>query len=229
MLVHTQTLRDRTAKNKLVSRPDAQARGLRHYFTGEACGNGHVALRYTSDKTCVECKRIYTRSKRAARRCGGDLIEKPTKRPGWGKFLCGVAVKRGELESYARTGKLPYRIIEKSGLFAPGLDFEMADYCVREGMDGGRLLWGIYLRNHNVKVATIMPGFPRAVATLKDLFDAANENRKYFRDGRPVSVPSRQLRSVQAREPAVLPRPGATMLETRMAGPGVSELATVRR
>jgi hypothetical protein len=222
MTVHAQTLRDRADKSKVVSRPDAQARGLRHYFTGEACNCGHVALRYTKDKTCVECKRLYTRSKRAARRRGGDLIEKPTKRPDWGKYLCGVAVKKGELESYANTGKLPYRIMEKSGMFMPGLDFEMADYCVREGMDGGRLTWGIYLRNHNVRVATFLPGFPRAVATLKDVFDAANANRKFFRDGRPVNVSSRQLRDVQT-------RPDLPMSPARMARSAVPELATLRR
>jgi hypothetical protein len=43
--------------NEIISRAEAKARGLTHYFTGEPCGNGHVAVRYTSKGKCVECIR----------------------------------------------------------------------------------------------------------------------------------------------------------------------------
>ena len=39
----------------LVSRASAIAEGLPRYFTGVACKNGHVAERYTANKTCCEC------------------------------------------------------------------------------------------------------------------------------------------------------------------------------
>lgn len=38
-----------------VSRQEAIAAGAARYFTGVPCRNGHVAERYTSNKTCCEC------------------------------------------------------------------------------------------------------------------------------------------------------------------------------
>ena len=38
-----------------VSRKDAQASNLPRYFTGVSCKHGHVAERYTANKTCCEC------------------------------------------------------------------------------------------------------------------------------------------------------------------------------
>jgi len=55
----------------LISRSDAQARGLRHYFTGEPCKNGHRANRYTQSGACYECIRQSTyaeRERHAAKR-----------------------------------------------------------------------------------------------------------------------------------------------------------------
>lgn len=41
---------------KLVSRKEARAKGLKRYFTGKPCVNGHTCGRYTSDGICVICK-----------------------------------------------------------------------------------------------------------------------------------------------------------------------------
>jgi hypothetical protein len=38
-----------------ISRNDAQARGLRKFFTGKPCKNGHIAERYVQNGTCVQC------------------------------------------------------------------------------------------------------------------------------------------------------------------------------
>lgn len=38
-----------------LSRKDAIARGLPRYFTGKPCKHGHIAERYTGNKTCCEC------------------------------------------------------------------------------------------------------------------------------------------------------------------------------
>lgn len=38
-----------------VSFTEAKQRGLSKYFTGKPCCRGHVAERYTANKTCVEC------------------------------------------------------------------------------------------------------------------------------------------------------------------------------
>jgi 5-methylcytosine-specific restriction endonuclease McrA len=33
----------------------ARAAGLKHYFTGEPCGRGHVAIRFVSNYNCIQC------------------------------------------------------------------------------------------------------------------------------------------------------------------------------
>lgn len=39
----------------------AKERGLKRYFTGRLCVNGHIALRIVSTETCEECRRTYRR------------------------------------------------------------------------------------------------------------------------------------------------------------------------
>ena len=40
---------------KVISRAEAIKQGLKHYFTGKPCKNGHVAKRYCSSKLCFIC------------------------------------------------------------------------------------------------------------------------------------------------------------------------------
>lgn len=40
----------------IISKPEAQRTGLKRYFTGRACRNGHNAERYVCDGKCVDCK-----------------------------------------------------------------------------------------------------------------------------------------------------------------------------
>jgi hypothetical protein len=42
---------------EIISRREAQVQGLRKYFTGVACKNGHTAERYVQSATCEECIR----------------------------------------------------------------------------------------------------------------------------------------------------------------------------
>jgi 5-methylcytosine-specific restriction endonuclease McrA len=39
----------------IITRKDAMAAGLLHYFTGKPCKNGHIAARTVSRSTCCEC------------------------------------------------------------------------------------------------------------------------------------------------------------------------------
>jgi hypothetical protein len=39
----------------LITRQDAISQGLTRYFTGKPCKRGHLAERYTGNKTCCEC------------------------------------------------------------------------------------------------------------------------------------------------------------------------------
>lgn len=41
--------------NKAISRKDAKAAGLIHYFTGKTCPHGHVDKRFVSTYACVTC------------------------------------------------------------------------------------------------------------------------------------------------------------------------------
>lgn len=42
---------------KIISRKDALAVGLKHYFNGRACPKGHISKRYVSSMTCLQCGR----------------------------------------------------------------------------------------------------------------------------------------------------------------------------
>lgn len=44
----------------IVTRKDAQAAGLKRYFTGVPCVRGHVVRRRVSDFKCMECDRLKT-------------------------------------------------------------------------------------------------------------------------------------------------------------------------
>ena len=50
----------------IISRKDALAKGLPHFFTGKPCCRGHLELRLVNNKQCVACKRIWSQE-RAAR------------------------------------------------------------------------------------------------------------------------------------------------------------------
>lgn len=43
----------------------ARATGVNRYFTGRPCGNGHIALRVTSQSRCLACKQETERAKMA--------------------------------------------------------------------------------------------------------------------------------------------------------------------
>ena len=47
------------------SKKEAQDLGVKRFFNGVPCGNGHVALRYTYSGQCCECKRINKNAYRA--------------------------------------------------------------------------------------------------------------------------------------------------------------------
>lgn len=46
---------------KIISRAQAKAVGLKHYFTGKPCKHGHVAMRLVSAETCMICLAENTR------------------------------------------------------------------------------------------------------------------------------------------------------------------------
>lgn len=47
---------------QIVSKSNAKAIGLKMYFTGEPCSNGHVWLKYTSSSCCFICSKLKLKS-----------------------------------------------------------------------------------------------------------------------------------------------------------------------
>jgi 5-methylcytosine-specific restriction endonuclease McrA len=56
---------DSDSAPKIISRKDAKARGLKHYFTGKRCKRGHVAKRFVSTRSCVICSARHVANDRA--------------------------------------------------------------------------------------------------------------------------------------------------------------------
>lgn len=55
-----------TPTTEIVTRQQAIARGLTHYFTGKPCAQGHTDVRRTVDRKCAGCNRMRGRDWRAA-------------------------------------------------------------------------------------------------------------------------------------------------------------------
>jgi hypothetical protein len=51
---------------KIVSRQEAQAQALKHYWTGVPCTYGHTAHRRVNDRVCTECDKIAKTIRRAS-------------------------------------------------------------------------------------------------------------------------------------------------------------------
>lgn len=51
---------------EIITRAEARAQGLAHYFTGKPCKHGHAEKRRTKDGQCLECIREVGRRRRAA-------------------------------------------------------------------------------------------------------------------------------------------------------------------
>lgn len=51
-----------------VTKSEALVLGLRRYFTGRHCAQGHIAERAVSNHVCVECGKVSKEKRRAARR-----------------------------------------------------------------------------------------------------------------------------------------------------------------
>ena len=49
---------------EIITRQEAIAQGLRHYFTGEPCEHGHAAQRWVKSYVCIECNRMHKKAER---------------------------------------------------------------------------------------------------------------------------------------------------------------------
>lgn len=53
-------------ERRIISKREAKAAGLRHYFTGRPCKRVHLCERLVSNGQCIECGRLYGVAKRRA-------------------------------------------------------------------------------------------------------------------------------------------------------------------
>lgn len=79
-----------------ITRKEAKAKGLKHYFTGKECKNGHVDRRHTSAGTCCTCRLERTRQKRAD---GYIEVERARYRD---KYATDPEFRKKELEKAAK-------------------------------------------------------------------------------------------------------------------------------
>jgi hypothetical protein len=49
---------------KIITRKEAQALGLKRFFTGKPCKHGHVCERHVCDRICVDCKACRNRERK---------------------------------------------------------------------------------------------------------------------------------------------------------------------
>ena len=51
--------------NEIITRYDAAKLGLVYYFTGRACGRGHISSRYVCSGNCFDCAILMQKKVRA--------------------------------------------------------------------------------------------------------------------------------------------------------------------
>lgn len=87
-------------KSLLITRADALAAGMKHYFTGVPCKHGHIAPRRVSSNDCVECSKIRQRS---------DVV-KQYKRAHYESNKDAVRLKNRERYLHDRQSKIAYAV-----------------------------------------------------------------------------------------------------------------------
>lgn len=70
---------------QIITRKGAMARGLKFYFNGQPCANGHIGQRYTIDTKCRECTRKFYRLRGKTspqmvncKQCGCEFVWTPS-------------------------------------------------------------------------------------------------------------------------------------------------------
>ena len=53
---------------EIITRAEAKAQGLTHYYTGKPCNKGHDSKRYVSVNKCVQCIKYHQKKWRKENR-----------------------------------------------------------------------------------------------------------------------------------------------------------------
>ena len=103
----------------IISRSEAKGLGLKRYFTGASCAQGHIAERYVSGRQCVACtlerdklprNRQRNKELRRARKYGVDAEEYAARlaNQGYGCAICSTQLsndKQQHLDHDHETGR----------------------------------------------------------------------------------------------------------------------------
>lgn len=109
---------------ELVSRKDAQSKGLTHYFTGRPCAKGHIAKRYVKGTRCFSCnvvRGLNHRTKNWVFSTPRDMLQTERERrnaaddAGEVRYISIVACKKGHIgERYTKGRACVQCLIDKS-------------------------------------------------------------------------------------------------------------------
>jgi hypothetical protein len=94
---------------RIISRDEAKALGLKHYFTGAPCRHGHVAKRQVSSRVCMECARGWRAANREKERKRDRLRYAKNK----DRILSQQAAKRAANPERAREYQRMWRAANK--------------------------------------------------------------------------------------------------------------------
>lgn len=82
---------------EIISQDNAKAKGLKRYFSGLPCENGHLAERYASCHQCVECAKIYRKRKNPNWRPVSESPRNRALRAGEKLYFSGKPCKNGHI------------------------------------------------------------------------------------------------------------------------------------
>lgn len=84
---------------KHITRKQAKAEGLKFYFTGVPCRNGHIAERKIKKSECLECVRMYNREKRYVRKERNPFTQSEIRREATKQAAAIRRVERAKLKA----------------------------------------------------------------------------------------------------------------------------------
>lgn len=109
----------------IITKRDARAAGIRHYFTGQPCKRGHLRERFVSTGQCIDCCSLYgvawRRKNGVPARINISDARTEAMAHGFERFFTGVACHRNHLsDRYTKTGKCVACNLERIARYQKG-------------------------------------------------------------------------------------------------------------
>ncbi|SRR5713101_6424813 len=91
---------------KIITQSEAEKAGLKYFFTGKSCRNGHFDVRHVSTKDCIQCKKERAERERAAKRVWIDAY------PGVNEIINAVRRARTDIKASGLTKQEYFKLME---------------------------------------------------------------------------------------------------------------------